>query len=200
MESPAVVGFAAVFLLGAHRATLVAILLFSLWQLHYVHRAFVYPLRARSAGTPWPLSIVALAFGFQTYNAYLNARWISHFGDYGTEWLTDPRFCCGFFIFCGGLVLNLWSDEKLRTLRKGGETGYRVPRGGAFELVSCPNYLGEILEWIGWASATWSLAGAAFAFYTIANLGPRAWSHHRWYQQRFADYPAHRRALIPYLL
>ncbi len=36
------------------------------------------------------------------------------------------------------------------------------------------NYLGEMLEWAGWALATWSLAGSAFALFTLANLLPRA--------------------------
>ena len=72
-------------------------------------------------------------------------------------------------------------------------------RGGAFELVSCPNYLGEILEWCGWALATWSWPGLAFALYTIANLAPRAVTHHRWYRETFPDYPPKRRALVPYL-
>jgi hypothetical protein len=44
--------------------------------------------------------------------------------------------------------------------------------------VSCPNYLGEILEWIGWAIATWSLAGWVFAIWTMANLAPRAFTNH----------------------
>ena len=48
--------------------------------------------------------------------------------------------------------------------------------------------------------ATWSLAGVAFAVYTVANLAPRAVTHHRWYRQQFPDYPEQRRALIPYLL
>ena len=75
-----------------------------------------------------------------------------------------------------------------------------MPRGGLFRYVSCPNYLGEILEWLGWAVATWSLAGLAFAVFTLSNLGPRAFSHHRWYQERFPDYPPERRALLPFLL
>ncbi len=77
-------------------------------------------------------------------------------------------------------------------------TGF--PHGGAFRWVSCPNYLGEIVEWIGWALATWSLAGTAFALYTMANLAPRAVAHHRWYRERFADYPPQRRALVPFVL
>ena len=63
--------------------------------------------------------------------------------------------------------------------------------------MSCPNYLGEILEWVGWAVATWSLPGLAFAVWVIANLVPRARSHHRWYRERFPDYPDGRKALVP---
>jgi protein-S-isoprenylcysteine O-methyltransferase Ste14 len=66
--------------------------------------------------------------------------------------------------------------------------------------VSSPNYLGEIVQWTGWAIATWSLGGLAFALYTAANLAPRALDNHRWYQDHFDDYPPRRRALIPYLV
>jgi len=88
----------------------------------------------------------------------------------------------------------------LLNLRKPGETGYKVPRGWLYEYVTCPNYLGEIIEWLGFALATWSLPGLAFALYTAANVGPRAFAHHRWYRERFPDYPKHRKVLIPFLL
>ncbi len=78
-------------------------------------------------------------------------------------------------------------------------TGYQIPNGGLYKLVSCPNYLGETIEWTGYAITTNSLAGFAFAFYTFANLAPRAQHHHKWYKERFADYPANRKAYIPYL-
>ena len=48
--------------------------------------------------------------------------------------------------------------------------------------------------------ATWSVAGLAFALYTAANLAPRAVANHAWYRERFPDYPARRRALVPYVL
>ena len=63
-----------------------------------------------------------------------------------------------------------------------------------------PNYFGEIIEWAGFALATWSLPGLAFAIYTAANVGPRALSHHRWYREKFGDYPPKRKALIPFVL
>jgi len=69
-----------------------------------------------------------------------------------------------------------------------------------YRYVSCPNYLGEILEWAAWAVLTWSLVGLVFAIWTGANLIPRALAHHKWYQEKFPDYPKDRKAIIPFLL
>ena len=99
--------------------------------------------------------------------------------------------------FVGEMSLNMHADNVVLTLRKQSRTGYVVPQDGAYPYISCPNYLGEILEWTGWAIATWSLAGLAFAVFTAANLAPRARSNHSWYQENFPDYPEGRRALIP---
>jgi len=92
------------------------------------------------------------------------------------------------------------ADAILVRLREPGGSRYRVPEGGLYRWVSCPNYLGEIVEWLGWAVATWSLPGLAFAVFTMANLVPRAMANHRWYRQEFPDYPETRRALIPGVL
>jgi len=199
MESPAVLAFAAFYLLGSDRAELVPLVLLSLWQLHYVQRAFVYPFLMRS-GTRMPATVMLLAIGFNLLNAYINARWISEFGSYAVDWLADPRFILGTALFAGGYALNRSADRTLRALRRPGESGYKIPYGGAYRWVSCPNYLGEIVQWFGWALATWSLAGLAFALYTTANLGPRAIQHHRWYREHFPDYPPGRKALIPYVI
>lgn len=199
METPACLGFLAIYLAGDRRGAVGALALLAFWQLHYVHRAFVFPFRMRVAGKTMPASIAAMAIGFNCWNAYINARWISHLGDYPAAWLSDTRFVVGAALFLGGLAVNVWADTVLLRLRKPGETGYKVPRGGLFELVACPNYLGEIVEWIGWAVMTWSLPGLAFAVYTAANVGPRAGTHLEWYRERFPDYPRERRALIPYL-
>jgi len=72
--------------------------------------------------------------------------------------------------------------------------------GGLFRWVSCPNYLCEILGWAGFAICTWSLGSVFVLGITIANLVPRALSTHEWYRQRFADYPAERKALVPFIL
>ncbi len=199
MESPACLFFLAVYLTGPHRFDLVPVVLLGLWQLHYVQRTFVFPLLMRPGGR-MPILVMLLAIVFNLLNGYVNAYWVATLGRYPASWLADPRFLGGAVLFLGGYAVNLASDRILRGLRGPGETGYRIPRGGLYRWVSCPNYLGEIVEWFGWALATWSPAGLAFAVYTTANLAPRAVHHHRWYHERFPDYPPQRRALVPYLL
>jgi 3-oxo-5-alpha-steroid 4-dehydrogenase 1 len=99
-----------------------------------------------------------------------------------------------------GFATNVWADGALRGLRGPGETGYKIPHGGLYEWVSCPNYLGEIVEWTGWGIAAWSPAGLLFALYTVANLAPRALAHHAWYRRSFPQYPPRRKALVPFVL
>ena len=200
MELPATALFAVIYFLGGAASEPAPLALLGIWQCHYVNRTFVYSLRTRTAGKSMPITVVGSGFAFNVVNAYVNARFISEFGEYGADWLGDPRFLGGLALFAAGLALNVHSDNILLGLRKPGRTGYSIPRGGAFRYVSCPNYLGELLEWCGWAVATWSLGGLAFFTCTAANLVPRALSHHRWYRERFADYPAGRKAVIPGVL
>ncbi len=200
MEVPACLGFAAIYLMGDLKAELVPLVLLGMWQLHYVFRTFVFPFLIRDSGKTMPLSVALIAVVFNTLNAYVNARWIGHLSSYEDSWLTDPRFLIGALLFCVGMTINHRADATLRNLRKPGETGYKIPQGRLYKRISCPNYAGELLEWIGWAIATWSLAGVAFAVFSAGNLVPRALKHHRWYQEKFPDYPAERKALIPFVL
>ena len=89
--------------------------------------------------------------------------------------------------------------SRIALLRGPGEMGYKIPRGGLYRWISCPNYFGETIEWIGWAIATWSLPGLTFAVWTFANLAPRAHAHHKWYHKNFKDYPIRRKAFIPWV-
>lgn len=198
MEAPSPIGFAAVFLASGGEPGVGGWVLFAMWEAHYLHRAFLYPMTLRTDGKRMPLAVASMAVLFNLVNAGTNAAWIASLsGGYGAGWLLDPRFLVGAALFVGGAVVNKRSDAILRALRAPGTTGYAIPRGGGFEWVSSPNYLGEIVQWIGWAVATWSLAGVGFAAWTIANLVPRARANHAWYRATFPDYPPERRALIP---
>ena len=57
---------------------------------------------------------------------------------------------------------------------------YRVPRGGLFAYVSCANYLGELVQWSGWAVATWSTAGLLWLLFALSTFVPRARATHAW--------------------
>ena len=200
MELPATALFALIYFNGEASRQLAPLVFLAMWQAHYLHRTFVFPFRTRTGGKKIPLAIVGAGFLFNLVNAYINARFVSHIGAYSAQWLGDPRFLAGLAIFAAGMALNIRSDNILLRLRRSGNPGYAIPRGGAYRYVSCPNYLGEIIEWAGWALATWSSAGVAFFLYTAANLAPRALSHHNWYRARFPDYPPNRKALIPGIL
>jgi steroid 5-alpha reductase family enzyme len=201
MELPSVVVFAWIYFQGGSVYQLVPMILLGLWELHYVQRTFVYTLLMRSSATPIPLVIVGMGWIFNVANASLNALAITHFSPgYSELWLVDPRFLIGMGIFLSGFVINVHSDHVLRTLRKPGETSYKIPYGGLFRWISCPNYFGEIVVWCGWALASWSLAGVAFALFTMANLVPRAWAHHQWYHDKFPAYPKNRKAVLPRIL
>jgi protein-S-isoprenylcysteine O-methyltransferase Ste14 len=199
MELPAVALFIWIYMQGEQRWETVPLVLLGMWQFHYIHRTFIFPFRLKTKGKRMALSIVGMAIVFNTLNAYVNARWLSQFGSYEMEWLTDPRFIVGAIIFAIGFHINFKADRILINLRKPGETEYKVPRGWLYEYITCPNYFGEILEWTGFAIATWSLPGVAFALYTAANVGPRAFQNRRWYREKFPDYPKRMKALIPFI-
>ncbi|XP_054343997.1 3-oxo-5-alpha-steroid 4-dehydrogenase 1 isoform X2 [Pongo pygmaeus] len=105
----------------------------------------------------------------------------------------------GFGLWLTGMLINIHSDHILRNLRKPGDTGYKIPRGGLFEYVTAANYFGEIMEWCGYALASWSVQGAAFAFFTFCFLSGRAKEHHEWYLRKFEEYPKFRKIIIPFL-
>ena len=200
MESIPAVLLTVMLVLG-HNRDFMVLFFWAIWTAHYVNRAWAWPNRAKLEEKLMPLSVVILAVIFNTVNCLLNGIWLFDLsGGYELSWVTDPRFIFGGVIFFFGMILNIKSDDILFSLRDDGSTGYKIPRGGLFEKVSSPNYLGEIIEWIGFAIATWSLAGFTFAIWTFCNLAPRAFAHHRWYKEEFSDYPEDRKALIPFVI
>jgi 3-oxo-5-alpha-steroid 4-dehydrogenase 1 len=202
MESPSAIWFAIVYFWGEHCFETTPLIAAWLWGCHYAYRAYVYPFLIRSSPEKrMPLTVMLSGDFYNTINAYINARYLSQFGDYsGDDAFARPSFYVGLALFVLGLSMNIYSDQVLINLRKPGESGYKIPHGGLFEYVSSPNYLSELLEWTGWTLLSQSPAGLSFAVYTATNLVPRALSNHRWYQDKFREeYPASRKAIVPFL-
>jgi 3-oxo-5-alpha-steroid 4-dehydrogenase 1 len=201
MEASSLVAFNVFYFQGNGQIPVAVAFFVILWNLHYLNRSFLYPMQMRYGSRPMAASVVLMAIFFNTVNGYLNGRYLNLYSPrYEPGWLLDPRFLLGFMLFIGGFLINNQSDGILRKLREPGQDSYRKPEGGMFRYVSCANYLGEIIEWFGWACMTWSWVGLSFAVWTACNLIPRALSHHKWYLSRFSAYPAERKAIIPFLL
>ncbi|KAL7852354.1 hypothetical protein SRHO_G00181390 [Serrasalmus rhombeus] len=173
-------------------------LLLCTFVLHYFQRTFIYALLTK--GRPTPLHIMVSAVVFCAVNGFLHGHSMLHCVQYEADWHTDIRFIAGLLLFFSGMAINIHSDHILRNLRKPGEVVYKIPKGGMFELVSGANFFGEILEWCGYAMASWSLPAFSFAFFTVCSIGPRAYHHHRYYLEKFDDYPKSRKAVIPFIL
>lgn len=154
------------------------LILFSMFCMHYINRSIIFPLKM-TGGAPAPLSIVLLAMVYCTWNGFNQSTQLMLVHRYPVSWLRDPRFVIGTILFFSGFYINLQSDQILFDLKKRGTSAdgtrkYGIPMGGMFTYVTAANYFGEILEWTGFAIACWSLPAFAFAWWTFANLAPRA--------------------------
>ena len=168
-----------------------------LWLMHYIHRSFIYPFVIDMTNPKMPISVAASAFSFNIVNVNIQAFGIFYFTEYSENWINSNLFYAGILIFLSGMYINIKSDYSLIALRKRKGPGYHLPNKFLHKYISSPNYFGEIIEWIGWTILTWSISGAVFALWTIANLVPRAFTHHKWYQEKFSNYPKNRKAIIP---
>ncbi len=153
MEVPASIVFIIIFTFG-EKMTLVPFIILLMFTIHYFYRGFIFPFQLRGK-TKMPLTIALFGAIFNTVNGYLNARWLYTLSPnpYPVSWLLTPQFIIGFFIFYGGVGINLHSDHITRVLRSKGEKEMKwiVPDSGLHKYVASPNYLGEITEWLGWA-------------------------------------------------
>lgn len=201
METPVLVTFVLLYAVSDRKASVVSVVFLLLFAAHYIHRALIYPFRVRSSRPSITIPVIIMGAVFNLGNGYLNGRYLFALGpELTVSWLADPRFLAGVLLFIFGYSLNQYADRVLIRLRANGDQGYMIPKGGPYELVSCPNYLGEMLEWAGWALACWNLGALAFFVWTVANLAPRAIKTHHWYHATFPDYPAQRKALLPYIV
>jgi len=200
MELPSPVCFALAFFSSDVPKSNINFLLMGMWMLHYINRSIIFPLRYPNKNKQMPLSIALNAVFFNLVNGSINGYFLGVVQpQYAAGYLMQWNFILGVTLFAAGYLINIQSDNILLRLRKPGETGYKIPHGGFYRFISCPNYFGEIIEWTGFALAAWSLPSLSFAVWTFANLAPRAIANHKWYLEKFSDYPKERKALIPFV-
>ena len=174
--------------------------LLALFFFHYLNRTFIFPLRIKTKGKKMPLLIVVSAILFNVVNGSSLGYYFANFASYTSADFMSMHFILGALLFCAGLCINWIYDTRLINMRKESSQQYVIPQGALFNVISCPNLFGEIVEWSGFALMCWNLPALAFLVWTLANLLPRAISHHRWYLQKFEDYPKERKAVIPFII
>ncbi|PIE04406.1 MAG: 3-oxo-5-alpha-steroid 4-dehydrogenase [Spirochaetales bacterium] len=170
----------------------------AIWEFHYLYRTIWFPLRmSHNSRKSFPVSMVSMALFFHIINCLVNFVFLFYLRPVTTPfWFTDIRFLLGLAVFLSGFALHFDSDRRIQK-QKTGPGVYVIPKGGFFRWVAGPNYLGEIIQWFGWALLTWSVAGLAFAVFTFANVFPRALAGYKWYLSEFEDCPENWKAVIP---
>ena len=180
---------------------------------HYFNRGVVFPAKRGRSDKYEPCGTFVLGAVFNSLNGYALIRYLTHFGA-GTV-LDDAtaRTWVGAGVFFLGVYVNMMADMLLMKLaekkhqvtvskRNKNIKRYAVPGGFfAFNFVTSANYLGELVEWVGFLLMTWpSPASACFVWMTFCNLAPRAYAKHQRYLKEIPAYGTlGRKALIPFL-
>ena len=189
MEAPVFIAMLVLWLCSDRRNDMVRLAFLFLFELHYIHRSFVFPFRLRGK-CMMPFSIILMGVVFNVLNALMQGGWIFYLSPvdyYGSDWLTTPKFIGGFLVFILGMYINIQSDDIIRNLRKNGDSRHYLPKEGMFRYITSANYFGEVVEWVGFSILTWSWAGAVFAWWTFANLAPRASRIYDSYKREYPD-------------
>lgn len=200
MEAPVMILLMSFVLSNPENQSMFSYTLVAAFMFHYINRTFIFPFRLRTKGKKMPVLIVASAIFFNLINGCSLGYYFAHFGIYDNSYFLHWNFIVGAALFVIGVFINWKSDHILIHLRKPGETGYVIPKGFLFDYISCPNLFGELIEWTGFALMCWNLPAVSFLVWSCANLIPRALSHHKWYQQKFENYPPQRKAVFPFFV
>ena len=132
MESPVFIAMCLFWFCSSRRFEATPLVFFGLFQLHYLNRAFIYPLLLKGQ-SKMPLGIIVMGVVFNLLNACMQGCWIFYLapeGMYTSQWLLSPQFIAGTSLFFLGMGINIHSDRIIRHLRQPGDTGhYQLFRG-----------------------------------------------------------------------
>ncbi|KAH7040699.1 3-oxo-5-alpha-steroid 4-dehydrogenase-domain-containing protein [Microdochium trichocladiopsis] len=107
----------------------------------------------------------------------------------------------GIALFVFGQVGNFRIHKYLSGLRKPGETDRKLPQGFTFQLVTCPNYMFEVIAWAGIIIATRSPSLIFFISIGIYYMWTWGWGKEKAYRKQFGDqYKKKRSVMLPGLL
>ncbi|KAF6829928.1 steroid alpha reductase family protein [Colletotrichum plurivorum] len=104
----------------------------------------------------------------------------------------------GTIVFLFGEASNALVHLNLASLRSRGGTERQIPRGYGFSLVTCPNYMFEIIAWIGIIIASRSWTVVVFIFIGAVQMSQWAKGKERAYRKEFPEtYKKKKFVLLP---
>ena len=203
MEAPAFLTMVVIWYMAGCPTAAPQIVLLGLFLLHYFQRSFIFPLLL-SGRSKMPITIMLSGVLFNVINGIMQGGALYWFPQEtyqeGWDYLTYTSSIIGFVVFFLGMAINLHSDHVIRSLRKPGDTRHYLPQKGMYRHVTSANYLGELVEWTGFALIAGSLAAWVFVWWTAANLVPRAHAIHKKYRSEFGDQAVgKRKRIIPFI-
>ena len=204
MEAPVFLVMVAIWAGTGFSFHLPELFFLGLFLLHYFHRSFIFPFLLKGKSR-MPVVIMLMGITFNVINGVLQGGglyWFPNYEfDHEAEYLTHWNAVVGVAIFFVGLYINWRSDSIVRHLRRDpADTRHYLPQRGMYRYVTSANYLGEIIEWTGFALAVATPAAWLFVLWTAANLVPRAHAIHKKYRAEFGDEAVgKRKRIIPYI-
>lgn len=203
MEIPVFLVMLAIWSQSPLKWHLPQLVLFDLFELHYFQRSLVFPFLLKGQ-SKMPVAIMLMGVVFNLINGLIQGGGLYWFPnpdfEQGVSYLARPNAIIGIFVFIIGMTINLHSDHVIRHLREPGDTKHYLPQKGMYHYVTSANYLGEIMEWTGFAIAAGTLAAWVFPIWTAANLVPRAHAIYNRYKAEFGKEPlANRKRIIPFI-
>lgn len=104
----------------------------------------------------------------------------------------------GILLYTVGELGNLRTHITLRNLRSQGGKERGIPRGLAFNVCTCPNYMFEIFAWVGILLVTRSLSTLLFMAVAVGFMGSWAKGKERKYRKEFGNkYKKKRWVMLP---
>lgn len=203
MEAPVFFVMLIIWMNSALQWALPQLVLFGLFQLHYFQRSFVFPW-LMTGKSRMPVAIMLMGITFNVINGVMQGGGLYWFPNpdfaEGASYLLRWNVIAGIVLFLAGLGINWHSDHVIRNLRKPGDTRHYLPQRGMYRYVTSANYLGELMEWTGFALAAATPVAWLFPIWTAANLVPRAHAIHKKYRMEFGDEAVgQRKRVIPFI-
>ncbi|KAI4860445.1 3-oxo-5-alpha-steroid 4-dehydrogenase-domain-containing protein [Hypoxylon rubiginosum] len=179
---------------------------FAMIALHFAKRELETLFLHKFAANTMPFAYVFRnSFFYWAFAGLLGA--LELYAPFSPAALVEPTPTNEYIIYLGlalyafGELANFDVHYYLAHLRKPGETARKLPRGHGFGLVTCPNYMFEILAWVGILLVTRS--PSLLLFITIGSyfMYIWGWGKEKAYRKQFGDkYKKKRYVILPGLL